>query len=111
VKPFKIHSNRLDIRGSEHHSVIHIEITNKMQHCIEIYYSIFKWGSTCLRRHTAHHQALKTALSASGFAYVRGCWTLRYELVQSADCTSPYLTRVQQCQRPTTSHVYKTRSC
>jgi len=57
--------------------IIHVEITNKMQHCIKIYYSIFKWGSTCFGRHTAHHQELKTALAASGFAYVRGCRTLR----------------------------------
>ena len=26
-------------------------------------------------RHTAHHQEPKTALAASGFAYVEGCWT------------------------------------
>jgi hypothetical protein len=25
--------------------------------------------------HTAHHQEPKTALAASGFAYVEGCWT------------------------------------
>jgi len=56
---------------------IHIEITNKMQHCIKIYYPICKWSWTCFGRHTSHHQELKTALAASGFAYVRGCWTLR----------------------------------
>ena len=48
-----------------------------MQHCIKIYYSVFKRGPTCFGRHIAHHQELKTALAASGFAYVRGCWTLR----------------------------------
>ena len=26
-------------------------------------------------RHTAHHQEPKTALAASGLAYVEGCWT------------------------------------
>jgi len=26
-------------------------------------------------RHTAHHQEPETALRASGFAYVEGCWT------------------------------------
>jgi len=44
-----------------------------MQQCIKIYF-IFIWGSTCFGRHTAHHQEPKTALAASGFAYVEGCW-------------------------------------
>jgi len=37
------------------------------------YYSIFIWSSTCFRQHNAHHQEPKTALAASGFAYVEGC--------------------------------------
>jgi len=37
--------------------------------------SIFIWSSTCFGRHTAHHREPKTALVASGFAYVEGCWT------------------------------------
>ena len=49
------------------------EIANKMQQCIKIYYSMFIWSSTCFGRHTAHHQELKTAIAASGFAYVEGC--------------------------------------
>jgi len=63
--------------GSVHHSIIHTERANKMQQFIKIYYSIFIWSSTCFGRNTAHHQELKTALAASGFAYVKGCWTLR----------------------------------
>jgi len=35
------------------------------------YYSIFKWSSTCFRRHIAHHQEPKTALAASDF-FMRG---------------------------------------
>jgi len=35
------HINTFDIPGSVHHSIIHIQITNKIQHCIKIYYSIF----------------------------------------------------------------------
>jgi len=58
-----------------HHSTIHTEKSNKMQQFIKIYYSIFIRGSTCFGRHTAHHQESKTALAASGFAYVEGCWT------------------------------------
>ena len=41
----------------------------------KFYYSIFIWSSTCFGRHTAHHQEPKTALEASGFSYVEGCWT------------------------------------
>jgi len=55
--------------------IIHTKKSNKMQQCIKIYYSIFMWSSTCFGRHTAHHQEPKTALAASGFAYVESCWT------------------------------------
>ena len=44
-----------------------------MQQCITIYF-IFIKSSTCFGRHTAHHQEPKTALAASGFVYVEGCW-------------------------------------
>jgi hypothetical protein len=70
-------TNAFDVCGSVHYSIIHTEIANKMQQCIKIYYSMFVWSSACFGRHTAHHQELKTALAASGFAYVKGCWTLR----------------------------------
>jgi hypothetical protein len=40
----------------------------------KFYYSIFIWSSTCFGRHTAHHQEPKTAIAASGFSYVEGCW-------------------------------------
>jgi len=42
----------------------------------KFYYSLFIWSSTCFGRHAAHHQEPKTALAASGFSYVEGCWTL-----------------------------------
>ena len=42
------------------------------------YYSPFIWSSTCFGRNTAHHQEPKTALAASGFAYVEGCWTCNW---------------------------------
>jgi hypothetical protein len=41
---------------------------------------------------TRYHQEPKTALAASGFSYVEGCWT----------CSTT---------RPTTFHVWKTRGC
>jgi hypothetical protein len=42
----------------------------------KFYYSLFIWSSTCFGRHTAHHQEPKTALAASSFSYVEGCWPL-----------------------------------
>jgi hypothetical protein len=66
---------RPDVRGSVHFSKIHTEKSNKMQHCIKLYYFVFIWSSTCFGRHTARHQEPKSALVASGFAYVEGCWT------------------------------------
>jgi hypothetical protein len=72
-----------------------------MQQFIRIYYSMFIWSWTCFGRHTAHHQELKIELAASGFAYVKGCWTL--SLLNAVS--------VQQPQRPTTFHVCKTRDC
>jgi hypothetical protein len=39
------------------------------------FYFIFIGSSTCFGRHTAHYQEPKTALTASGFAYVEGWWT------------------------------------
>jgi len=34
--------------------------------------------STCIGRHTTHHQELKNVIAASGFTYVFGCWPLRW---------------------------------
>ena len=63
---------------------------------IKIYYSIFIWSSTCFGRHTAHHQEAKTALAASGFAYVEGCWTCGcWTLSASSNHTSNNLPRMQ----------------
>jgi len=53
------------------------------------FYFIFIWSSTCFGRHTAHHQGPKTALAASGFAYVGGCWTCScWTLTASSNYTS-----------------------
>jgi hypothetical protein len=93
--------NMLDVHGSVHHSKIHTEKSNKKQQCIKIYYSIFIWSSTRFGRHTTHHQEPKTALAASGFAYAKGCWTLRL-----LDTVS-----IQQPQCSTSFHVRKIRGC
>jgi hypothetical protein len=52
----------------------------------KFYYSIFIWSSTCLGRHTAHHQEPKTALEASGFSYVEGCWTCSWWTLSGTLC-------------------------
>ena len=65
----------------------------------KFYYSIFTWSSACFGRHTARHQEPKTALAASGFSYMEGCWTC------SCAWQRPPTTR------PTTFDVWKTRGC
>jgi len=71
------------------------------------YYSIFILSSTCFGRHTAHHQEPKTALAASGFSYVEGCWTCSWWTLSGTYCAwqRPPTTR------PTTFNVWKTRGC
>ena len=58
-----------------------------MRQGIKILFFIFIWSSTCFGRHTAHHQEHKTALAASGFAYVEGCWTCSCWTLASSSCT------------------------
>jgi len=69
------------------------------------YYSIFIWSSTCFRRYNAHHQEPKTALAASGFSYVEGCWTCSWWTLSGCARQSPPTTRL------TTFHAWKTRGC
>ena len=59
--------------GSVHHSIIYKENPPRCNSVSKLYF-IFMWSSTCFGRHTTHHQEPKTALTASGFAYVEGCW-------------------------------------
>jgi len=40
----------------------------------EFFNYIFIWSLTCVGRNIAHHQEPKTALAASGFSCVEGCW-------------------------------------
>jgi hypothetical protein len=70
------------------YGVIHTEKSNKMQQCIRMYHFIFIWNSTCFGRHTAQHQEPKTALAASGFAYVEGLYT-RPDSVQQPHVQQP----------------------
>ena len=63
------------------------------------YYSIFIWRSACFGRHTAHHQGPKTALAASGFSYVEGCWTCSWWTFSGTCCV--YISRIEN---PTRCH-------
>jgi len=73
----------------------------------QFYYSIIIWSSTCFGRHTAHHQEPKTALAASGFSYVKDCWTCRWWTLSGTVCAW----QRPQSTRPTNFHVWKTRGC
>jgi len=53
---------------------------------------------------TAYHQEPKTALAASGFSYVEGCWTCSW-------WTSGCAWQRPPTTCPTTFHVWKTRGC
>jgi len=66
--------SRLDVHGSMHHSTSHIEITNKMEPCTRIYYSI----ALLIAQHVSSDTPViirnsKTVIAASGFTYVCGC--------------------------------------
>jgi len=77
------------------HSYNSYKKSNKMHQCITIYF-IFIKSSTCFGRHTAHHQEPKTALAASGFACMEGCWTCScWTLTASSNYTSSNLPRMQ----------------
>jgi len=53
-------SSILDVLGSVHHSIIHIENPTRCN-CVSKFYFIYIyiWSSTCFGRHTAHHQEPK----------------------------------------------------
>ena len=91
----------LDVWGSVHHSIIHIENPTKC-HSVSKFYFIFIWSSTCFGRHTAHHQEPKTAPAASSFACVEGCWTCSCWMLSGTYCA---------WQRPTVFRLWKTRGC
>jgi len=77
-----VNNSKLDTCGYVHHSIIHIENPTRCN-SVSKFYFIFIWSSTGFGRHTAHHQEPKTALAASGFACMGGCWT--------CSCWTPFL--------------------
>jgi len=54
-------------------SIIHIKKPTRCNSVSKFYFR-FIWSLTCFGQHTIHHQEPKTALAASGFAYMEGCW-------------------------------------
>jgi hypothetical protein len=72
-KDIILSTRELDVNESVRHSIIHIGNPSGCNSVTKFYF-IFIWGSTCFGRHTALHQEPKTALAASGFAYVERCW-------------------------------------
>jgi hypothetical protein len=73
------------------------------------YYSIFIWSSTCFGRHTAHHQEPKTALKASGFSHVEGCWTCSC-WTASTSYTSEELPRSKKSTRYTSDNLLRAKT-
>ena len=67
----------------------------------KFYYSLFIWSSTCFGRHTTHHQEPKSALAASGFSYVQGCWMCSWLTLSGT-----YDVRHMRCQAHTLSGTY-----
>ena len=78
-----------------HTMIIRIENPRRC-HNVSKFYFIFIWSSTCFRQNTAHHQERKTALAASGFAYVESCWTCGCWTLSG-----------RAWQRPATTYKYK----
>jgi hypothetical protein len=80
------------------------KISTRCNNVSKFYYSMFIWNSTCCRRHIAHHQEPKTALIASGFSYVEGCWMCSWWTLSGTpcltSCLSNYLPHMQNqsCQ-------------
>jgi hypothetical protein len=89
--------------GKKHHFIFHIENPTRCYSVSEFYFTFIR-SSTCFGRHAAHHQEPKTALAASGFAYVEGCWTCSWWTLSGAWQHPP-------TTRPTTFHACKTRGC
>ena len=98
VEPPHKSASEFDIRGSVHHSTIHKEKNPKRCNNVsKFYYSIFISSPTCFGRHTAHYREPKTALAASNFSHVEGCWTCRWWTLSGTMCWQrPPTTRIEE---------------
>jgi hypothetical protein len=77
--------------------------SKRCNNVLKFYYSILIWSSTYFGRHTAYHQEPKTALAASVFLYVEGCWTSWWTLCNAVS-THPW-------HQPAATLVNFTRCC
>ena len=68
----------------------------------KFYYSIFIWSLTCFGRHTAHHQEPTTALAASGFSHVEGCWTCSWWTLSGTEKSN----KMPRCIKILLFHIY-----
>jgi hypothetical protein len=88
-----IYDNGLDVHGSVHHNTNLIEMTNKMQICRTICYSIVPWLLNMFRAILPLIiRSFQTVITASGFTHVCRCRPLSW-------------------QGPATTNVCKNRSC
>jgi hypothetical protein len=83
----------LNLMFLDHHSINHLEITNKMQPCIRSYYSV-SYCLTCFEWHITHYQEIKNCIFSLLF-YIR----------------LSLLAAVERWQQPATTDVCKTRGC
>ena len=75
---------------------------NKLSNHVSKFYFIFIQSSTCFGRHTAHYQEHKTALAASGFTYVEGCWACSCWTLSEYAHTLPESVQQLHVQQPST---------
>jgi len=80
--------------------IIHTENPTRCNNVSKFYYFIFVWTSTCFGRHTAHYQEPKTALAASGFSYVKYCWTCNWWTLSGPDLTTCFGRHTAHHQEP-----------
>jgi len=61
-----------------------------MQQCIKLLLFQIYMKLNMFRATIAHHQERKTALAASGFSYVEGCWTCSWWTLSPETCWASY---------------------
>ena len=86
--------------------LMHKENPTRCNNVSEFYF-IFVWSSTCFGRDTAHHQEPKTALAASGFAYVEGCWTCGCWTLTASSNHTPNTSKISAGERPAAAHLLR----
>jgi len=123
---------KLYVHGSVHHNTILIKMTNKIQLCRIIYYSIISWLLYMFRAILSLIiKSVLTVITSSGFIHMYCCRLLPWLSHVSSDIISHHQERLncncifrfhshillsaavvaQPRQQPTAIHVNETRSC